>query len=486
MIHGRRARVSTRSGATRSRCLAGRTPVETRAGEHACILDSEHQAGTCLTQRWPPAWGAAWRSTSGRLQKGRCRWKDSRSAWSASAGRAATLRHACGLPLRGEGPVRADRVERAIELCASATAPSGTASGPTSRSTRPSRSAPAGACDVPGAADRGPSMTSWPAEPSAFHAFERAGWESIPEAYQDALGTLTTQAIGPCWTPRASPGRPPARRRHRARLRRRRGRRARRQRHGRRLLAAMLAGAVDTSGDRLPGGRRRGAPLRRSASTPSSSASASCTSLTRTRRSPKRATCAPGRPNGFTVWSRPEQAVSFDIVLRAIQRDGRLTCRCRPGPLPSFQRPGGVPPALTQVGFDRPAVRNGAQVWRLGSLDALFEIMRDGTVRTAGLLRAQTPRHRTHPRRGARGGRLLPASERHRAPHAAALATRSGADRPRRPGHRRRSTSLGAPRPARAVPQDQVERRLRCPAESGEPALWTRAEDAPRRPGLQR
>jgi hypothetical protein len=31
------------------------------------------------------------------------------------------------------------------------------------------------------------------------------------------------------------------------------------------------------------------------------------------------------------------------------------------------------------------------QVWRLGSVDALFEIMRDGTVRTAGLLRAQEP-----------------------------------------------------------------------------------------------
>ena len=31
------------------------------------------------------------------------------------------------------------------------------------------------------------------------------------------------------------------------------------------------------------------------------------------------------------------------------------------------------------------------QVLRLGSLDALFAVMRDGTVRTAGLLRRQTP-----------------------------------------------------------------------------------------------
>lgn len=31
------------------------------------------------------------------------------------------------------------------------------------------------------------------------------------------------------------------------------------------------------------------------------------------------------------------------------------------------------------------------QVWRLGSLDALFDSMRGSTVRTAGLLRAQAP-----------------------------------------------------------------------------------------------
>ena len=40
-------------------------------------------------------------------------------------------------------------------------------------------------------------MASRTADPSAFHAFEQAGWESIPRAYQDAFGTLTTQAIEP-------------------------------------------------------------------------------------------------------------------------------------------------------------------------------------------------------------------------------------------------------------------------------------------------
>jgi hypothetical protein len=42
------------------------------------------------------------------------------------------------------------------------------------------------------------------------------------------------------------------------------------------------------------------------------------------------------------------------------------------------------------VGFEAPEVATVPQVWRLASLDTLFEIMRDGTVRTAGLLRAQS------------------------------------------------------------------------------------------------
>ena len=40
-------------------------------------------------------------------------------------------------------------------------------------------------------------MTSPTADPQAFHAFERAGWEAIPGAYQDGFGTLTVQAVDP-------------------------------------------------------------------------------------------------------------------------------------------------------------------------------------------------------------------------------------------------------------------------------------------------
>jgi hypothetical protein len=43
------------------------------------------------------------------------------------------------------------------------------------------------------------------------------------------------------------------------------------------------------------------------------------------------------------------------------------------------------------AGFESPTVAKIAQVWRLPAGDGLFEAMKDSTVRTAGLLRAQKP-----------------------------------------------------------------------------------------------
>jgi predicted methyltransferase len=40
-------------------------------------------------------------------------------------------------------------------------------------------------------------MASPSMNPSAFRAFEHAGWESIPTRYHNAFGDLTTQAIEP-------------------------------------------------------------------------------------------------------------------------------------------------------------------------------------------------------------------------------------------------------------------------------------------------
>jgi len=56
-----------------------------------------------------------------------------------------------------------------------------------------------------------------------------------------------------------------------------------------------------------------------------------------------------------------------------------------------FSEPDESRRTLRRVGFADPHVATVPQVWRLRSPDALFEVMRSGTVRTAGLLRAQTP-----------------------------------------------------------------------------------------------
>jgi hypothetical protein len=95
---------------------------------------------------------------------------------------------------------------------------------------------------------------------------------------------------------------------------------------------------------------------------------------------------------GLTVWARPEESVAFGIVLRAIERHGRLDVPLPPGPpFFRFSDPDESRRSLLGAGFQAPEVVKVPQVWRLGSLDALFDAMRGGTVRTAGLLRAQTP-----------------------------------------------------------------------------------------------
>ena len=43
------------------------------------------------------------------------------------------------------------------------------------------------------------------------------------------------------------------------------------------------------------------------------------------------------------------------------------------------------------AGFEAPTVTKVVQVWRLPAGDGLFNVMKDSTVRTAGLLRAQKP-----------------------------------------------------------------------------------------------
>lgn len=94
----------------------------------------------------------------------------------------------------------------------------------------------------------------------------------------------------------------------------------------------------------------------------------------------------------FTVWAKPEETVGFGIVLRAVEKYGETNVSLPSGPpFFRFSEPAEATTELLAAGFDSPKINRIDQVWRLPAGDGLFEAMRDSTVRTAGLLRAQKP-----------------------------------------------------------------------------------------------
>jgi len=238
-------------------------------------------------------------------------------------------------------------------------------------------------------------MTSPIADPAAFHAFEHAGWESVPRPYHDAWGTLTTQAVAPLLNAvGAGPGirvldvaTGPG---YVAAAAVRRGASV----VGIDFSEAMLAEARGHNpGIDFRSGDAEALPF------PEASFDAVVMSfgllhLARPDQALAEAhrVLRPGGRLAFTVWDRPDKAVAFGIVLGAVERHGRLDVPLPPGPpFFRFSDPGESYRVLLGLGFKSPEVTVVPQVWRLGSVDALFEVMRGGTVRTAGLLRAQTP-----------------------------------------------------------------------------------------------
>lgn len=94
---------------------------------------------------------------------------------------------------------------------------------------------------------------------------------------------------------------------------------------------------------------------------------------------------------GFTVWAKPEETIGFSIVLRAIEKHGNINVPLPLGPpFFRFSEPTECRRVLLNAGFAVPDVVEVPQTWRLPTPEALFEIMYGSTVRTAGLLRAQT------------------------------------------------------------------------------------------------
>ena len=238
-------------------------------------------------------------------------------------------------------------------------------------------------------------MTSGPVDPGAFRASEHAGWEEIPKRYHDAFASLTTQAIGPLLNAAdvrggtrvldvaTGPG-------YVAAAAAQRGARA----VGLDFSAAMVAEArrqypalafQQGDAEELPfpdgtfdsvvmnfGLLHLGRPEQ------------ALSEAHRVLRS--------GGKIGFTVWAQPQQAIGFEIVLGAVQKHGAMNVPLPPGPpFFRFSEPEECRRVLHAAGFVEPNVALVPQVWRLRSADTLFEIMQGSTVRTAGLLRAQTP-----------------------------------------------------------------------------------------------
>lgn len=235
--------------------------------------------------------------------------------------------------------------------------------------------------------------TSNSIDPGAFRAFEHAGWENVAIQYHEAFGSLTSQSIGPLLDAvgagssvrlldvASGPGYLAA---------------AAEERGARVVGVDFSAAMVAQAGRRYPSvdfreGDAEALPF------PDGSFDAVVMNFGLLHLGqPEQAlleahrVLSSGGRIGFTVWARPEEAVGFGIILRAIETYGNMSVPLPPGPpFFRFSDPQECHRALLGAGFVNPNVASVPQSWRLISPDALFEVMQEATVRTAGLLRAQ-------------------------------------------------------------------------------------------------
>jgi SAM-dependent methyltransferase len=101
---------------------------------------------------------------------------------------------------------------------------------------------------------------------------------------------------------------------------------------------------------------------------------------------------APGGRLAFSVWDVPERALTFGLILRAIDARGRMDVGLPQGPdFFKYSDPDECRTTLAAAGFRDARVRTVPIGWRVPSSDALLDIALRGGVRTRALLRAQTP-----------------------------------------------------------------------------------------------
>ncbi|MFQ5684801.1 MAG: class I SAM-dependent methyltransferase [Candidatus Binatia bacterium] len=233
-----------------------------------------------------------------------------------------------------------------------------------------------------------------PADVDAFRAFEHAGWQDTTPQYHHALGALTTQAIGPLLDAvrvgkgmylldvATGPGYAAAAAAHRGS-----------DAIGTDFSAAMVAQARQLHPTvEFREGDAEALPF------PEESFDAVVMNFGLLHfPQPERAlgeahrVLRHGGRVGFTVWTKPEEAVGFHIVLRAIETHGNMNVPLPPGPpFFRFSDPDECHRVLLEAGFVTPHIDQVAQVWRLDSPDALYQAILNGTVRTGALLRAQS------------------------------------------------------------------------------------------------
>ncbi len=95
---------------------------------------------------------------------------------------------------------------------------------------------------------------------------------------------------------------------------------------------------------------------------------------------------------GFSVWAAPEEAAAFALILRAVEAQGDPNVTLPAGPpFSRFSDPMECERTLRQAGFASIRSLKVPLVWRVASAEDLFTAFFEGTARTGGLLRAQSP-----------------------------------------------------------------------------------------------
>ena len=228
-----------------------------------------------------------------------------------------------------------------------------------------------------------------------FREFEHSGWQSIPAGYHEAFGSLTSQAIGPLLDAvgakkgvklldiASGPGYVAAAAARRGAL----------------VLGIDFSAAmVEKARQVHPGvdyreGDAEALPLGNGLF----DAAVMNFGILHLGHPEKalfeaQRVLRPGGRFAFSVWAKPEEAVGFDIVLRAVTLHGEPRLDLPQGPpFFLFSDPEECERGLRVAGFEAPKIKKIRQVWRLPAADGLFNAMKDSTVRTAGLLRAQKP-----------------------------------------------------------------------------------------------